>query len=135
VGPVQFYQQNNYMGKLTINEEDIVISNKTDLIEVLNSLEEKEKSEIWIEKDDRECLTILINKSRLFSMYLKDYEDGESITCFDETTSKESFENFYLSNGQLDEYPRCKTVDRKFLSDIFLTFYEKGVLTNQIKWI
>lgn len=122
------------MANLTINDNQTVVSNSNELIKLLGSLDSREAFEVWIEQENKNSLCILANPSRLFCMYLENHEDGRSLVSFDKHSSKGLYENFKLSNGQLDEYPKNKTVDRKLLSDIFLTFYDKGALTDKVTW-
>jgi hypothetical protein len=121
------------MKKITINDEEIAITDSVEIENYLSKLENMNSAEVRIGFDERE-LCILINKERAFFMFLED-KDGTNYVSYDKNEAEHPAEDFLLSNGQLDEYPKNMTKPKKIIFEVAKQFWQNGERHNKINWI
>ncbi len=104
---------------------------KTELENQLNNGEQYK--EIWIENSSRQCICALLNGDIGLLIYLSSEGDVGFSSRNPVEISNENIE-FYLSNGQRDEYPKKWTYSIKILKEALFSFIENGQLPKQVKW-
>jgi hypothetical protein len=121
------------MIKLIINDKDKDLKTLTEVDNAILSIANLKSAEIWLEGYNEKKLCILLNETRAFFMYLD--EEESSYMVYDESESEDDYEDFLLSNGQLDEYPKAMTVDRNNINDAIKHYYNTGQRFKDMNWI
>jgi hypothetical protein len=81
--------------------------------------------EIWLEVEDGQAMCALINGDKGWLMYLRDFEDaGFSSRNPNYNGDPEAVLEFYLNNGQRDEYPLSWILPIEEL-EIALEYFQK----------
>ncbi len=119
------------MVKFIVNNKSLIAQKEID--DILLDINGLKFAEIWIEGHEKGKLCVLMNNTRVFFMYLK--SDESSYLIFDENESEDYNEDFLLSNGQIDEYPKNMTVDREVANDIIRCYYLSGKRYDNINWV
>ncbi len=91
--------------KVDINDKVEYFESIENFKNMLKEIEHREFNEIWISGHGQSNFSLLTNKNSAFVMYLR--EEGDS--GFSSRSSQQDsieYEEFMLSNGQLDEYPK-----------------------------
>ncbi len=104
---------------------------KTELEKQLSSAEQHK--EIWIEGTNEQSICTLINGNIGWLMYLRFKGDAGFSSRNPLETSNENIE-FYLSNGQCDEYPKKWTYPLNTIKEALCSFIDNGLLPNQVEW-
>jgi hypothetical protein len=113
----------------TLNSKPCSLSNG-----IADTLSLIEKGEIWMEGHDEKKICVLLNESRAFVMYLPD-NGGDSYSVVDKDEPEDEFEEFVLSNGQEDEYPKTMTVDKDTMIKILEHYYKTGNQYQGVQWV
>ena len=96
---------------LKINKDDYEIHNIDELRHSLNTAKQEEYLEIWLFQDNNGSMSLLSNKDRAWLMYLRFEGDvGFSSRNVSYIGLQNAELDFYLSNGQKDNYPESWTV-------------------------
>src|SRR5579859_2568100 len=96
--------------ELTKRPADQTTRTGTDLISLereLGSLGQREQFQLWIFRDDGESACVLANETLAYLSILPCNQEFLLSVDRDFTGSKDSVEEIYLENGQLDEMPRA----------------------------
>jgi hypothetical protein len=119
---------------IDINSNKTLVETRSQLIKIIDLAFEDGYNEIWLKGNSQASLCILTNANSAFAMYLESNED----TCFiiiNEKGNEGETEEFYLENGQLDEYPKRKLISKDKAKNILLYFYEKEDRAPDINWV
>lgn len=107
----------------------------TILHEALRDVELNEFSEIWIEWQSFPSMCALINKGRGWLMYLRyDGDAGFSSRASDRAAESDQLLEFYLANGQRDEYPVAWTLPTQEVLMALEAFAQTGSVPEEISW-
>jgi hypothetical protein len=92
-------------------------------------------AEIWVDRADYPRVCALVNGDRAWLMYLR-YEGDAGFSSRDSTYAgpEQAMMDFYLSNGQLDEYPLAWTIPIKQVFAALEWFAAKGNSPRDIAW-
>lgn len=114
------------------NDTDDLLRNLTDLANYRNN----QFAEIWLstEKENAPSICVLINNNRACLMYLR-YNDDIGYSARDLTQSNTTnMIKFYLSNGQLDQYPISSTISINNAFNVLKYFYIHQDMEPGITW-
>jgi hypothetical protein len=96
-----------------LNDQELSIATVSDLHQHLEQVRQQQFSEIWLITDDAgPSLTILVNGIHAWLMYLYNQEDASGSISRNPyySGSTEATMQFFLSNGQREEYPIAWTL-------------------------
>lgn len=99
--------------QLHLNNQEVSITTVSDLHQYLEQVRQQQFSEIWlITDDDGPSLTILVNGIHAWLMYLYNQEDASGSISRNPhySGSTEVTMQFFLNNGQKEEYPIAWTL-------------------------
>ena len=99
--------------QLYLNNQEFPIATVNDLHQHLGRVSQQQFSEIWLITDnDGPSLTILVNGTHAWLMYLYNQEDSSGTISRNPSYSgsTEATMQFFLSNGQKEEYPLAWTI-------------------------
>ena len=105
--------------------------NKAELEKQLNDGEQYK--EIWLKGTNEQSICALINGNVGWLMYLRFEGDTGYSSRNPSETSEENIE-FFLSNGQCDEYPKKWTYPLAILKEALFSFLDNGALPKQVEW-
>ncbi len=122
--------------KLTWNAQDLPLTTIQDLHRCFEHIRQQEYSELWLTIEDRPSLTVLINGTFAWLMYLQNPNDAgfHSLNSHDNSSTERRMP-FQLSNGQEDEYPVAWTVSLEKAFDACTYFVRtQGGRSPAIHW-
>lgn len=114
------------------NDTDDLLRNLTDLANYRNN----QFAEIWLstEKENAPSICVLINNDRASLIYLR-YNDDIGYGARDLIQSNTTdMIKFYLSNGQLDQYPISSTIPINDALNALKYFYIYQDMYPKITW-
>ena len=105
--------------------------NKSELEKCLSNGEQYK--EIWLEGPGEQSICALINGHTGWLMYLRFAGDAGYSSRNPSETSDENIE-YFLSNGQRDEYPKKWAYPIEVLKEALFGFIDNGALPKQVEW-
>ena len=98
--------------QLLLNAQEMSLPTARDLCQLLEQVRQQQFSEMWLTTgDDGPSLTMLVNGSSAWLIYLQDQDDAgfHSLNPSYHGPAEQRMK-FQLSNGQMDEYPVAWTL-------------------------
>ena len=89
--------------------------------------------EIWLEGPEGQSVCALINGNLGWLMYLR-FEGDAGYSSRNPLESSEENIEFYLSNGQRDEYPKKWAYPLNTIKEALFSFIDDGQLSKQVEW-
>jgi len=121
--------------EVSVNGNRRPVSNVAELRAWLDEIRVTPYLEVWLSRPGGAALAILTNRARAWLMYLRHegdagyssrnpaYRDPEAATL-----------DFYLSNGQRDEYPAAWTIPTEAAFDAAEHFFISGEMDPSVTW-
>jgi hypothetical protein len=99
--------------QIALNKHAIPITTVEEMRQQLAQIHQQQYSEVWLEiGEEGPALMMLVNGDAAWLMYLQDVQDDAGSISRNPhyTGSAEAKKEFFLSNGQRDEYPAAWTL-------------------------
>jgi hypothetical protein len=122
--------------ELSINNLELEAHDLEELREHWQQVLSQTYSEVWLYRDTGEALAILINGDRGWLMFLRyDGDPGFHSINPDDDSPEDVVMDFFLSNGQCDEYPIRWTYPTETVLQAAEHFFVSGERAPFIHWV
>ena len=119
---------------LTIDDEERRGLSEDDVVELATAAVVKGTGELWLSRYEEDSLTLLIEPTRTFVMYLAFPGDSGVSARDPAVTGSLDTAAFTLSNGQVDEFPYEGTVPTDNALSVVEHFVRTGELATSVAW-
>jgi len=122
------------MLELTINNQFYTVKNAAEFISIYNNQKDNEFMEIDFKFIDEKSMFVLLNKKYALVVYFRYFGDSGYSSINKDINDRNKNEKFRLSNGQVDEYPIEKLVERGLAINVICEFINTGNMSDKIGW-
>ena len=120
---------------LTLNGQEYPVRSSEELHAYLEAVRQHDYAELWLNQVDGAALCVLVNRDKAWLMFLRDEDDaGFSSRNPSYTGSSDATLEFFLSNGQRDEYPADWCIPTEKALQAVRYLFEHGERPYWIQW-
>ena len=119
---------------LAIDDQERRGLSEDDVIDLATAAVEKGAGELWLTRYEEDSLTLLIEPTRTFVMYLAFPGDSGMTARDPEVTGSLDTAAFTLSNGQVDEFPYDETLPKDDALSVVQHFVRTGERAPSVMW-
>lgn len=120
---------------LTLNGQEYAVASSAELASRLETVRQDNYAELWLNQADRPTLCVLVNRDKAWIMFLREEGDsGFSSRNPDYAGPAGAKLEFFLSNGQRDEYPAQWCIPTAEALQAMHYFFEHGEKSPAVYW-
>ncbi|MDR3057021.1 MAG: hypothetical protein LBU84_02645 [Prevotella sp.] len=120
--------------ELYVNNDDHSVTSKNELESILKLYESVTYREFSI-SNGKTWLLVVMNEKHSLCIYFKDIDGGESMHSFNQEGSKNEYDKFIISNGQMDEYSEDMLIGNELAYQAIIHYFESGGAYDKIMWV